>query len=58
MEETDIMQLEKHYWSLKALSKSGQFDAKTFEAIVCPPLPKSIVKGIIMSSRKRVQRTV
>lgn len=53
VEETDISELEKRYWTLKSQSKSGKFDLDTFKAMVCPPVPeaicesKCIVKGFL-----------
>ncbi|XP_039266977.2 ubiquitin carboxyl-terminal hydrolase 32-like [Styela clava] len=46
LEESDIIDLEKHYWTLKSQSKTGRFDLQLFKSIVCPPLPESIVKGL------------
>ncbi|WAR02243.1 UBP32-like protein [Mya arenaria] len=34
LEETDISELEKKYWNLKAQSKSGKFDQETFKSFV------------------------
>lgn len=56
VEETDISELEKRYWTLKSQSKSGKFDLDTFKAMVCPPVPeaicesKCIVKGFWISN--------
>ena len=50
VEETDIMELEKRYWVLKAQSTSGRFDLDTFRPIVCPPIPESVCQG--QSSRE------
>ena len=46
VEETDIIELEKRYWMLKAQSKSGRFDLETFRPIVCPPVPESLCEGM------------
>ena len=45
MEESDIIELEKRYWLLKAQSKSGRFDVDTFRPIVSPPVPQQLVEG-------------
>lgn len=45
MEETDISELEKRYWTLKSQSKSGKFDLDTFKAMVCPPVPEAICES-------------
>ncbi|KAK2185909.1 hypothetical protein NP493_217g02044 [Ridgeia piscesae] len=46
LEETDIMELEKRYWVLKAQSTSGRFDLDTFRPIVSPPVPESVCQGL------------
>ena len=46
VEETDISELEKKYWILKAQSKTGKFDQETFKSFVCPTLPESLCEGI------------
>ena len=45
MEETDIIELEKRYWMLKAQSKTGLFDQETFKPIMCPPVPEALCEG-------------
>ena len=45
MEETDISELEKRYWVLKAQSKTGRFDQETFKSFVCPPMPETLCEG-------------
>lgn len=45
VEETDISELEKRYWTLKSQSKSGKFDLDTFKAMVCPPVPEAICES-------------
>jgi len=45
VEERDIIELEKQYWLLKGLSKSGRFDLETFTSIVSPPVPQSLCRG-------------
>lgn len=46
LEETDISELEKRYWTLKSQSKSGKFDLDTFKAMVCPPVPEAICDSL------------
>jgi len=46
--EADIIELEKQYWALKGMSKSGQFDVDTFTAVVCPPVPHELCRGIVL----------
>ncbi|KAI0214878.1 Ubiquitin carboxyl-terminal hydrolase 32 [Lamellibrachia satsuma] len=46
LEETDIMELEKRYWVLKAYSTSGRFDLDTFRPIVSPPIPETVCQGL------------
>jgi hypothetical protein len=45
VEETDIIELEKRYWTLKAQSKSGRFDKETFQPLISPPVPESLCNG-------------
>lgn len=45
VEETDIIELEKRYWTLKAQSKTGRFDVETFRPVVCPPIPEELCEG-------------
>ena len=49
VEETDISELEKRYWVLKAQSKSGRFDLETFKQFVCPPLPEILSEGLFLA---------
>ncbi|CAH1801921.1 unnamed protein product [Owenia fusiformis] len=46
LEESDITELEKRYWVLKGQSGTGQFDMQTFQPIIGPPVPESLVKGV------------
>ncbi|XP_064618756.1 ubiquitin carboxyl-terminal hydrolase 32-like [Lineus longissimus] len=46
LEETDIIELEKRYWTLKAQSKSGRFDTETFQPLISPPVPESLCCGL------------
>ncbi|KAK3083744.1 hypothetical protein FSP39_002517 [Pinctada imbricata] len=49
LEETDISELEKRYWVLKAQSKSGRFDLETFKGLVAPPVPHDVCEGLFMA---------
>lgn len=49
LEETDINELEKCYWVLKAQSKSGRFDQETFKQLICPPVPDLICEGLFLA---------
>ncbi|XP_052801941.1 ubiquitin carboxyl-terminal hydrolase 32-like [Mya arenaria] len=49
LEETDISELEKKYWNLKAQSKSGKFDQETFKSFVCPTIPESLCEALFQA---------
>lgn len=49
LEETDISELEKRYWVLKAQSKTGRFDQETFKSFVCPPMPETLCEALFMA---------
>ncbi|KAL3857432.1 hypothetical protein ACJMK2_012103, partial [Sinanodonta woodiana] len=49
LEETDISELEKRYWVLKAQSKSGRFDQETFKSFVSPPIPHTLCEALFMA---------
>uniref|UniRef100_A0A8K9UKA3 ubiquitinyl hydrolase 1 n=1 Tax=Oncorhynchus mykiss TaxID=8022 RepID=A0A8K9UKA3_ONCMY len=42
LEESDIIDLEKRYWLLKAQSRTGRFDLETFVPLVSPPIRASL----------------
>uniref|UniRef100_A0A8C3MZF4 ubiquitinyl hydrolase 1 n=1 Tax=Geospiza parvula TaxID=87175 RepID=A0A8C3MZF4_GEOPR len=42
LEESDIIDLEKRYWLLKAQSRTGRFDLETFAPLVSPPIHQSL----------------
>uniref|UniRef100_A0A5F8H9G2 ubiquitinyl hydrolase 1 n=1 Tax=Monodelphis domestica TaxID=13616 RepID=A0A5F8H9G2_MONDO len=42
LEESDIIDLEKRYWLLKAQSRTGRFDLETFGPLVSPPIHPSL----------------
>ena len=46
VDEADIIELEKQYWSLKGTSKSGRFDVETLTAVVSPPMPQQLCQGL------------
>jgi len=46
VEERDIIELEKKYWSLKAQSKTGKFDQETFKSFVLPTIPDTLCAGM------------
>jgi len=46
VDEADVIELEKQYWSLKGTSKSGRFDIETFTAAVSPPMPEELCQGL------------
>jgi hypothetical protein len=43
VEESDIIDLEKRYWLLKAQSRTGRFDLETFVPLVSPPIHASLL---------------
>ena len=46
MEECEILELEKRYWTLKGSSPSGKLDPGTLVPMMSPPLPPLLAKGI------------
>uniref|UniRef100_A0A6I8P7Z4 Ubiquitin carboxyl-terminal hydrolase 32 n=1 Tax=Ornithorhynchus anatinus TaxID=9258 RepID=A0A6I8P7Z4_ORNAN len=46
LEESDIIDLEKRYWLLKAQSRTGRFDLETFSPLVSPPIHPSLSEGL------------
>lgn len=46
VEETDIIELEKCYWSLKGESLSGKLDLKTLIPLISPPMPLNVCSGL------------
>ena len=57
VEETDIIELEKRYWVLKAQSKSGRFDLPTFRPIICPPVPEALCEGKTLMTHSVAAKT-
>ncbi|XP_066519840.1 ubiquitin carboxyl-terminal hydrolase 32 isoform X1 [Hoplias malabaricus] len=46
LEESDIIDLEKRYWLLKAQSRTGRFDLETFVPLVSPPIHAALSEGL------------
>ncbi|KAM8854577.1 ubiquitin carboxyl-terminal hydrolase 32 isoform 2-T2 [Synchiropus picturatus] len=46
LEESDIIDLEKRYWLLKAQSRTGRFDLETFVPLVSPPIHATLSEGL------------
>lgn len=59
MEESDIIDLEKRYWLLKAQSRTGRFDLETFIPLVSPPIHASLSEGkcVCVCVTQHVKRT-
>ncbi|CAG4967965.1 unnamed protein product [Parnassius apollo] len=47
LEERDIIELEKWFWSLRNKSVSGQLDAESLAPLLSPPLPRAAVAGVL-----------
>lgn len=47
MEEEDIIELEKRYWQLRDHSPRGKVDVETLMPLISPPLPESVVQGVL-----------
>ena len=45
VQETDIIELEKRYWTLKSGTRTGKFDLDTFTPLVSPPIPQCLCQG-------------
>lgn len=46
LQETDVMELEKRYWTLKSGTKTGKFDLEVFTSLVSPPIPRCLCPGL------------
>lgn len=46
LQESDVMELEKRYWTLKSGTKTGKFDLETFTSLVSPPIPQCLCPGL------------
>uniref|UniRef100_A0A8C5LTF2 Ubiquitin carboxyl-terminal hydrolase 32 n=1 Tax=Leptobrachium leishanense TaxID=445787 RepID=A0A8C5LTF2_9ANUR len=49
LEESDIIDLEKRYWLLKAQSRTGRFDLETFVPLISPPIHQALSEGLFNS---------
>ncbi|XP_028157616.1 ubiquitin carboxyl-terminal hydrolase 32-like isoform X2 [Ostrinia furnacalis] len=49
LEERDIIELEKCFWSLRNAAPSGQLDAASLTALLSPPLPRAAVDGAVLA---------
>ncbi|XP_025837544.1 ubiquitin carboxyl-terminal hydrolase 32 isoform X2 [Agrilus planipennis] len=49
LEEQDICELEKCFWSLTSSSQTGQLDLESISALVSPPVPVSACVGLFMA---------
>ncbi|XP_046415413.1 ubiquitin carboxyl-terminal hydrolase 32 [Neodiprion fabricii] len=47
LEEADIIELEKHYWTLKGQSGTGRLDLETLVPMISPPMPLSVCPGLV-----------
>lgn len=46
LEEQDIGDLEKVFWSLKGSAKTGQLDLESLGPMISPPVPPSALAGV------------
>lgn len=58
VEESDIIDLEKRYWLLKAQSRTGRFDLETFVPLVSPPIHASLSEGNVIFMSVGFKRTL
>lgn len=49
LEERDIIELEKCFWSLRNMAATGQLDAESFTSLLSPPLPNAAVNGVFLA---------
>ncbi|RVE51242.1 hypothetical protein evm_004046 [Chilo suppressalis] len=47
LEERDIIELEKCFWSLRNAAPTGQLDAESLTPLLSPPLPRTAVAGTV-----------
>ncbi|XP_013149041.1 PREDICTED: ubiquitin carboxyl-terminal hydrolase 32 [Papilio polytes] len=47
LEERDIIELEKCFWSLRSNASSGQLDGAGLRALLTPPLPAAALPGVL-----------
>ncbi|XP_075983851.1 ubiquitin specific protease 32 isoform X2 [Anticarsia gemmatalis] len=49
LEERDIIELEKCFWSLRNAAPTGQLDAESLSPLLSPPLPAAAVAGAFLA---------
>ncbi|XP_017785154.1 PREDICTED: ubiquitin carboxyl-terminal hydrolase 32 isoform X2 [Nicrophorus vespilloides] len=49
LEEYDICELEKCFWSMQSSSHSGQLDAVCVSSLISPPVPSSACPGLFLA---------
>ncbi|KAJ2943017.1 hypothetical protein O0L34_g15210 [Tuta absoluta] len=49
LEERDIIELEKCFWSLRNAAPTGQLDAESVTPLLSPPLPRAAVQGAFLA---------
>ncbi|XP_026740853.1 ubiquitin carboxyl-terminal hydrolase 32-like isoform X3 [Trichoplusia ni] len=49
LEERDIIELEKCFWSLRNAAPTGQLDAESLTPLLSPPLPAAAVAGAFLA---------
>ncbi|CAG9103736.1 unnamed protein product [Plutella xylostella] len=49
LEERDIIELEKCFWSLRNAAPTGQLDAASLSPLLSPPLPAAAVPGLFLA---------
>ncbi|XP_072934687.1 ubiquitin carboxyl-terminal hydrolase 32 [Epargyreus clarus] len=49
LEERDIIELEKCFWSLRNAAPTGQLDAESLAPLLSPPLPRAAVAGCFLA---------
>ncbi|CAK1541410.1 unnamed protein product [Leptosia nina] len=49
LEERDIIELEKCFWSLRNSTPTGELDANSLQSLLSPPLPRSAVTGFFLA---------
>ncbi|XP_049878866.1 ubiquitin carboxyl-terminal hydrolase 32 isoform X2 [Pectinophora gossypiella] len=49
LEERDIIELEKCFWSLRNAAPTGQLDAESVTPLLSPPLPRAAVTGAFLA---------
>ncbi|CAB3219962.1 unnamed protein product [Arctia plantaginis] len=49
LEERDIIELEKCFWSLRNAAPTGQLDAESLSPLLSPPLPAAAIAGAFLA---------